>query len=188
VRGWELVALAVALAMDAFAVAVATGVSLRTVSGRQTFRLAYHFGLFQALMPILGWAAGRTFVGAIEAFDHWAAFGLLAFVGGHMLWEALRGEGQHAGSDPTRGLSLIILSLATSLDALAVGLSLSLLGISIWWPALVIGLVCTAITAAGLHLGRLAATAARLGRWAEALGGLVLLAIGLRILFQHGAF
>lgn len=187
-RGWELVALAVALAMDAFAVAVATGVSLRRVSGRQTFRLAYHFGLFQALMPILGWAAGRTFARAIEAVDHWAAFGLLAFVGGHMLWEALRCEGQRAKSDPTRGLSLIVLSLATSLDALAVGLSLSLLRISIWWPALVIGLVCTVITALGLHLGRLAATAARLGRWAEALGGLVLLAIGFRILVQHGVF
>jgi putative Mn2+ efflux pump MntP len=188
VRGWELVALAVALAMDAFAVAVATGVSLRTVSGRQTFRLAYHFGLFQALMPILGWAAGRSFAHTIEAFDHWAAFGLLAFVGGHMLWEALRGEGQNRRSDPTRGLSLLVLSLATSLDAMAVGLSLSLLGISIWWPALVIGVTCAAITAAGLHLGRLAATASRLGRWAEAFGGLVLLAIGFRILLQHGVF
>ncbi len=187
-RGWELVALAVALAMDAFAVALATGVGLRTVSGRQTFRLAYHFGLFQALMPIIGWAAGRTFARAIEAVDHWAAFGLLAVVGGHMLWEALRGEDGHAKSDPTRGLSLVLLSLATSMDALAVGLSLSLLGISIWWPALVIGVVCAAITAAGLHLGRLAAAASRLGRWAEALGGLVLLAIGIRILVQHGVF
>ena len=187
-RAWELAVIAVALAMDAFAVAVATGVTLKEVSPRQTFRLAYHFGLFQALMPILGWAAGRTFAEAIEAVDHWAAFGLLAFVGGHMLWEALRGEGGHAERDPTRGITLVILSLATSLDAMAVGLSLSFLGISIWWPAVVIGLVCAALTAAGLHLGRLAGAAARLGRWAEALGGAVLLAIGARILAQHGVF
>ncbi len=184
---WELVALAVSLAMDAFAVAVATGVGLRSVSRRQTFRLAYHFGLFQALMPVLGWGAGHTFAGAIQAFDHWAAFGLLAIVGGHMVLEAIgQGDGRPR-RDPTRGLTLVVLSLATSMDALAVGLSLALLNVSIWWPALIIGLVCAAFTAAGLHLGRLASAATRLGRWAELLGGLVLLGIGLKLLSQHGA-
>ena len=148
---WELLALAVALAMDAFAVAVATGATLREVSGRQTFRLAYHFGLFQALMPVLGWAAGRTFSKSIEAFDHWAAFGLLAFIGGKMIWESFRPEGTREGRDPTRGATLVLLSLATSMDALAVGLSLSLLGVSILWPACVIGAVCAAFTAGGLH-------------------------------------
>jgi len=186
--GWELVALAVALAMDAFAVAVATGAGLKAVSGRQTFRLAYHFGLFQALMPVLGWAAGHTFSKAIEAFDHWAAFGLLAIVGGHMIVEAIRGREDRPRRDPTRGMTLVLLSLATSMDALAVGLSLALLNVSIWWPSAVIGLVCAAFTAGGLHLGRMAAAATRLGRFAEVAGGLVLLAIGVRLLAQHGVF
>ena len=186
--GWELVALAVALAMDAFAVAVATGAGLKAVSGRQTFRLAYHFGLFQALMPVLGWAAGHTFSKAIEAFDHWAAFGLLAIVGGHMIVEAIRGRADRPRRDPTRGMTLVLLSLATSMDALAVGLSLALLNVSIWWPSAVIGLVCAAFTAGGLHLGRMAAAATRLGRFAEIAGGLVLLAIGVRLLAQHGVF
>ncbi len=186
--GWELVALAVALAMDAFAVAVAAGAGLKAVSGRQTFRLAYHFGLFQALMPVLGWAAGHTLSRAIEAFDHWAAFGLLAFVGGHMIVEAFRRSEDQPQRDPTRGMTLVLLSLATSMDALAVGLSLALLNVSIWWPSAVIGLVCAAFTAGGLHLGRMAAAATRLGRFAEVAGGLVLLAIGVRLLAQHGVF
>ncbi|OYV68701.1 MAG: hypothetical protein B7Z74_08190 [Deltaproteobacteria bacterium 21-66-5] len=186
--GWELLALAVALAMDAFAVAVATGATLRQVTGRQTFRLSYHFGFFQAVMPVLGWAAGRTFARSIETFDHWAAFGLLAFVGVHMIWDAARGVEEGEDRDPTRGARLVVLSLATSMDALAVGLSLSFLGVAILWPACVIGLVCAALTAGGLHLGRLAGAATRMGRLAGVLGGIVLLAIGVKILFQHGVF
>ena len=182
-----VLALAVGLAMDAFAVAVATGVTLKTVTGRQAFRLAFHFGLFQALMPVLGWAAGMTVARRLESVDHWVAFLLLAGVGGKMLWEAYRGGDDGSRPDPTRGLSLVMLSVATSLDALAVGLSLSLLNVSVWGSALVIGLVCAAFTVAGLKLGRLAASAVRLERAAEAVGGLVLLAIGARILFVHGA-
>lgn len=182
-----VLALAVGLAMDAFAVALATGVTLKVVTGRQVFRLAFHFGLFQALMPILGWAAGMTVARRLESVDHWVAFALLAGVGGKMLWEAARGEDASARRDPTKGLSLVMLSVATSLDALAVGLTLSLLRVSVWGPALVIGLVCAGFTVAGLRLGRMAASAVRLERAAEALGGLVLLAIGARILFVHGA-
>lgn len=183
-----LLALAVALAMDAFAVAVASGFSLGRVTGRHTFRLAFHFGLFQALMPVLGWWAGRTVASLLQRWDHWAAFGLLAFIGGRMVLGALAGGTEKRGGDPTRGLSLVILSVATSLDALAVGLSLSLLKVSILWPAAVIGGVCAVFTVAGLHLGCLAGSAVRLGRWAEGVGGGVLLAIGLRILADHGVF
>lgn len=182
-----LLGLAVALAMDAFAVAVATGIFLRTVSGRQTFRLAFHFGLFQSLMPILGWVAGRTVADLLARWDHWMAFGLLSVIGGRMIWEGWRGGGKEESRDPTRGISLVVLSLATSVDALAVGLSLSLLDVQILWPAAVIGVVCAAFTGAGLHLGRLVVGAARVGRWAEIAGGLVLLAIGIRILVAHGA-
>lgn len=184
----SLLAIAVALAMDAFAVAVAAGLTLDRVTPRRTFRLAFHFGLFQALMPILGWAAGLTVRSAIERWDHWVAFVLLAFVGGRMLWEAHRGgEGAGERRDPTRGWTLVLLSVATSIDALAVGLSLAVLRVSIWVPALVIGIVAVAFTAGGMHLGRWVGGLERMARIANVVGGLVLIAIGLRILWDHGA-
>lgn len=186
----ELLALAVALAMDAFAVAVATGVQLRCVSPRQTFRLSFHFGLFQALMPVAGWALGLTVRAHIEAWDHWLAFALLAFIGVRMAREALADDSGNADCkcDPTRGMTLLLLSVATSIDALAVGLSLALLGLSIWTPAVVIGVVCAGVTAGGLHLGRVLANASRLGHHAALAGGGVLIAIGVRILHDHGVF
>ncbi|MBW1878685.1 MAG: manganese efflux pump [Deltaproteobacteria bacterium] len=184
----EIIAIAVALAMDAFAVSVAAGLLLGHVTARQTFRLAWHFGLFQALMPILGWIGGLTVRPWIEHFDHWVAFALLAFVGGKMLLEAVRGDREPGERvDPTRGWSLVVLAVATSIDALAVGLSLAMVEVSIWFPALIIGLVAAAFTVAGLHLGRLVGSVERLERGSCALGGLVLIAIGLRILWEHGA-
>lgn len=181
--------IALALAVDAFAVALATGACLPRVTARQTFRLTWHFGLFQAGMNLVGWAAGLTFRNLIEAFDHWLAFALLLAVGAHMIREALGKHGdQCAPSDPTRGWSLVMLSVATSIDALAVGLSFALLQVSIWLPALVIGLVAALLTGLGLHLGRLVKSAARLGTATEVAGGLVLIAIGVNILHSHGVF
>jgi putative Mn2+ efflux pump MntP len=175
--------LAVALAMDAFAVALGVGINLSTLTGRHLFRLGFHFGLFQALMPIIGWLAGMSIQRWIQAYDHWIAFALLSFVGGKMLYEAFHGDETNEGKDPTRGLTLVILSLATSIDALAVGLSLGMLNISIWTPALVIGLVAGLLTVAGLLLGRRCGTA--WGKRVEILGGLILCAIGTKILLQH---
>ena len=110
-------ALAVALAMDAFAVSIAAGVSLRTVSARQTFRLAWHFGLFQAMMPVIGWSAGFTIRSRIEAYDHWIAFALLVFVAQGMLRSAFKGEPAEADAkDPTKGMTMVMLSVATSID------------------------------------------------------------------------
>ncbi len=184
-----LLVTAVALAMDAFAVALATGIHLGRVSLRQTFRLSWHFGLFQALMPIAGWTLGESVNLLIEDVDHWVAASLLAFVGGKMILEGIRSTAAGPGADdPTRGGSLIMLSVATSLDALAVGFSLSVLGISIWWPALVIGLVAASFTAGGLHLGRIAGLSSRVSRYASILGGTLLLGIGLAILHEHGVF
>ncbi|OGQ98736.1 MAG: hypothetical protein A2521_13020 [Deltaproteobacteria bacterium RIFOXYD12_FULL_57_12] len=181
--------IAFALAVDAFAVAVAAGVSLCTVSSRQLFRLAFHFGLFQAGMNIAGWAAGLTVRSLIEGVDHWLAFGLLALVAAKMLFDGVRGhEDGEERTDPTRGGALLMLSVATSIDSLAVGLSFSLLGISIWWPAAIIGLVAAALTAVGLRLGCVVGSASRIGARAEIGGGLVLLAIGVNILRQHGVF
>jgi len=180
--------IAVALAMDALAVALATGVSLKHVSFRQTFRLAWHFGLFQAMMPVIGWAGGLTVRSYIERYDHWIAFGLLALVGGNMLREAFeRDEQRRQRRDPTRGLTMVMLATATSIDALAVGLSLSMLNVSIWMPAAVIGVVALVFTAAGMHIGRMISSVPRFSNYAEACGGLVLFIIGFKILHDHGA-
>jgi len=180
-----LIGIAIGLAMDAFAVSIAAGLTLKTVDARQTFRLAWHFGLFQALMPIIGWLAGLSIEHWIAPVDHWIAFGLLAAIGGKMIYEALKDadDDEVRRGDPTKGWSLVLLSIATSIDALAVGLSLALLGVSIWWPAIVIGLVAGAFTVVGMQLGK--RFGALLGRRMEVIGGIVLIAIGVKILFEH---
>ena len=180
--------LSIALAMDAFAVSVASGICLRIVTLRQTLRLAWHFGLFQGVMPVLGWSLGYSIRSFMETWAHWVAFGLLLFIGGRMIKESLQSEEKKDRCDPTKGFNLIMLSVATSIDALAVGLSLSLLHVDIWYPALVIGVTCFLFTAAGLHLGRLFTRSARLSKCAELLGGVVLVLIGLNILRQADVF
>ena len=182
--------IALALAVDAFAVALAAGISLPWVGKRHTFRLAWHFGLFQAGMNIIGWGAGLSVRSLIERFDHWLAFVLLAIVGGRMIVEALglKDEGGVETKDPTRGRTLMLLSVATSIDSLAVGLSFAVLKISVWFPALVIGVVASLLTGIGLHLGRIVGSASRLGAKVEVAGGLVLIAIGIRLLHEHGVF
>jgi putative Mn2+ efflux pump MntP len=172
--------------MDAFAVAIATGIILGKVSGRQTFRLAFHFGLFQFLMPVIGYLAGMTVEGYIKGYDHWLAFVLLGYIGGKMVHEGIRGEMEEGsgGKDPTKGISLIVLSVATSIDALAVGISLGVLHSErIIYPGIVIGIVACTFTAAGLHLGKRLGTV--FGKRMEVVGGLVLVAIGVKILFDH---
>jgi len=185
-----LLVIAVALAMDALAVSLAAGICLRRARAAQTLRMAAAFGFFQALMPILGWLLGLSFRSCIESFDHWVAFGLLALVGGRMILGGVKGRsasGQRPPRDPTRGLQLITLSVATSIDALAVGLSLAVLDEPIWLPALVIGAVCFAITAAGVLVGGMIGRVSVIGRYAEILGGLILVGIGIGILHEHQA-
>jgi len=175
---WEIILVAVSLGADAFAVALAIGTS--EPSPRRAFRLSFHFGLFQFLMPIIGSATARRLVAVIGAYDHWVAFGLLAAIGGKMLWEAFRPSEPTVRTDPSRGWSLVALSLATSLDALGVGFSLGVLGQAVFWPAVVVGAVAAAMTLVGLALGR--ALSRKFGRAAEAFGGAVLVAIGVRLL------
>lgn len=180
--------IAFALAMDAFAVSIAAGVALKTVTRRQTIRLAWHFGLFQFAMPVIGWGAGSTVRSLIESYDHWIAFILLLLVGGNMLREAFHShKAEPDKKDPTKGLSLVLLSIATSIDALAVGLSFSLLNISIWFPALIIGLIAALCTGAGIHIGKRIGASSHVGNYADMTGGLVLIAIGFKILYDHGA-
>ena len=179
-----LLGIAAGLAMDAFAVSIGIGLGTRRVDARTTVRLAWHFGLFQFLMPILGWLAGLSVERWISGVDHSIAFGLLAAIGGKMIYEALYGdEEKRAEKDPTRGASLVVLSVATSIDALAVGLSLALLGAQIWYPAVIIGVVAFAFTAVGLHVGR--RFGSLLGKRMEIVGGLILIGIGVRILVDH---
>ena len=169
--------------MDALAVAIAAGMMLPRVTRRHVFRLAFHFGLFQFLMPIIGWLAGRTIAGHISNYDHWIVFGMLTFIGGKMIWEAWKHDEADEREDPTRGWKLVMLSIATSLDALAVGLSLAFLRVPIWGPSIVIGLVAGMLTMLGIRFG--SQIGARFGRWAEVVGGLVLIGIAIRVLALH---
>ena len=179
-----LIGIALGLAMDAFSVAIGVSIALGGTSRRQTFRLAWHFGLFQGLMPILGWAAGTSVRPWIEGWDHWLAFVLLAVVGGRMIFESLRADnGEPARTDPTRGWSLVVLSIATSIDALAVGLSFAALGVKVWIPSAIIGLTAGVMTLLGTLGGR--ALGARFGLRMAVVGGFVLIAIGVWILLEH---
>ncbi len=169
--------------MDAFAVSLAVGLSLAKVTPRHAFRMAFHFGLFQFLMPILGWLVGRDAAALVDRVDHWIVFGLLGYVGGKMVREASKGQRFDPALDPTRGLSLVTLSVATSLDAFAVGLSMALIGISVWLPSVLIGLVACVLSAIGIVFGGRIGPC--WGPWAERLGGCILIAIGLKILISH---
>lgn len=176
--------IAVGLSMDCLAVAVAGSISMPGVSPRQILRVAFAFGLFQFGMLVGGWYAGQTVVEIVEAYDHWIAFALLLLVGAHMLWEAIRGEeANRERTDITRGIPLLTLSIATSIDSLGVGLSLAFVESRVWLAALIVGSVCFLITATGFYTGR--RVGSWLGRWADVLGGLVLIGIGVRILLTH---
>ena len=124
--------LAASLAADAFAVAISMGLSARKASFRDAVRVGLFFGGFQALMPLIGFIAGRSVADYIQAFDHWIAFGLLVLIGGKMLWDIWHGDEDEEASDPTRTLTLLIMAIATSIDALAVGISFALLEVNIW--------------------------------------------------------
>lgn len=177
-----IIGTASALAMDAFAVAAVVAAGLKRLTFRHIFRLSWHFGFFQAAMPVLGWFGGTAFSSFMASFAHGLASGLLFFIGLRMIWESRRSGDRVKAHDPTRGWSLVGLSLATSMDALAVGLSIGLLRESIWVPSVVIGVMTLGITGMGAGIGR---TAGRfLGPWAERVGGMVLILIGIRILMK----
>lgn len=177
-----LVLIAIALGIDAFAVSLSAGAYLVRADTRQTFRLAFHFGLFQFLMPIIGWLAGAELADIIREVDHWVAFGLLALIGGKMIKESLQ-ETERLKKDVTRGWSLVALSVATSIDALAVGFSLSLIGTRIILPAVLIGIVASLMSIVGVRLGE--RVSGMFGRRVEFVGGVVLVLIGIRIVIEH---
>jgi putative Mn2+ efflux pump MntP len=179
----SILLIAVGLSADCFAVALGVSTQITRRFPYQVFRVSLSFGLFQALMAILGWFAGTTIVEFIESFDHWVAFVLLAIVGSRMLWESFHSRSGEKKTDITKWLILLILSIATSIDALAVGLSLAFLNVNIMLASFTIGLVSMIVTAIGFGSGRMASQL--IGKRAEAIGGIILLAIGLRILLSH---
>ncbi|NLT27576.1 MAG: manganese efflux pump [Dehalococcoidales bacterium] len=175
--------IALGLSADCFAVAFSGCIAMKSVSRKQIIVASLSFGIFQALMPVLGWLAGQTIVDSIADYDHWVAFPLLAFIGGKMVWESFRKQDENCKTDITKPGSLLTLSIATSIDALAVGLTFAFLKVNIALAAGVIGITAFLITILGFLLGKKAGKV--LGKRAELIGGLILIAIGLRILISH---
>jgi putative Mn2+ efflux pump MntP len=179
----EILFIALSMAMDAFAVCLGVGANRQSEGFRPTFRLSFHFGLFQFILPVVGWFAGMTVAGYIKTVDHWVAFALLAFVGGRMIRAGFDPEEQTSRNDPSRGWTMVMLSLAVSIDALAIGLSLALVNVQIWYPAVVIGIVTGLVSLLGLRLGN--GLGKKFGKRMEVIGGIVLVVIGVRILISH---
>jgi len=186
----EILLLAFALAMDAFAVSIGAGICVPGMRLFYALRASFAFGLFQFGMPLVGWLLGGAFRSYIQGIDHWIAFGLLAFVGARMVIESFAVKENGSCSDEGRKKAdvrklgtLLVLSVATSVDAMAVGLSYSVVGTPILLPAAAIGAITFLLCAVGVEFGK--RIGARFERWAELAGGLVLIAIGTRILIEH---
>lgn len=193
--------IALSLSLDALAVSVGSGMSASKLRFFHIFRAAFAFGLFQFLMPVIGWYLGNSFRSYIEGFDHWIAFGLLVLIGAKMVIEskgekevsdpvpendaaAVKPENNSAGKfDVTNLWTLLVLAVATSIDALAIGLSYSLLNQTIWLPAMIIGITTLIICLLGFEFGK--RIGALFEKWAQIIGGIVLILIGIKILLEH---
>ena len=178
-----IVFIAFGLAMDAFAVSVASGFTIKTLRVGHALRIALFFAVFQAVMPAIGWLAGLSLRNLISEFDHWVAFILLAAIGGKMIYESFKLESDKKQIDPLRLNVLLTLSIATSIDALAVGVTFAFLKVAIVWPVAVIGLITFGTSFVGVFIGD------KFGHIFESkiefIGGLILIAIGLKILLEH---
>ncbi|MBN1633566.1 MAG: manganese efflux pump [Ignavibacteria bacterium] len=182
----EIVIIAFGLAMDAFTVSLISGTNSNTRGFRPAFRLSFHFGLFQFMMPVIGWYAGIQVVSYIEDFDHWIALILLSYVGIKMIISGLDSAEKFNKNDLSKGKSLVLMSVATSIDALAVGLSLALLKVNIWYPAVIIGVVTGMLSLIGVRIGN--RVGVKFGKSMEVIGGVILILIGIKIVFEHLGF
>lgn len=187
---WELLLIGVGLSMDAFAVAVCQGLCMPRLNLRFAVVIALFFGGFQALMPFAGWLLGAQFAGYIQQFDHWIAFLLLALIGGKMLWESMFGE-EEEETACTAGVvldyrQLFLMAVATSIDALAVGVTFAFFDVQILPAITIIGCTTFCISLAGVVIG--AFFGGRLHRWAEMAGGGILVLLGVKILLEHLGF
>ncbi len=180
----QAVMLGIGLAMDAFSVSVSDGILLKKPHLCQALKISLFFAFFQFLMPVLGFLAGTTFASIIERFDHWVAFLLLAIIGGKMLYEAFLNEDEEQKSDnPLAFKTLIILAIATSIDALAVGVTFATVATPVLISSIIIGVVTFFISGAGVYLGSRCGDI--FGNKAEIAGGVILILIGLKILIEH---
>lgn len=175
--------LALGLAADAFAVSLSSGLTIKHMKINKALKIALFFGGFQALMPLIGWFAGLTLQGSISSIDHWVAFGLLSFIGGKMIYEALQDDVEDKKFNPLDTYTLITLSVATSLDALAVGFGFAVLKTSIAAPITTIGFITFFLSFAGVFIGHKCGAFCQ--KQVEILGGLVLIGIGSKILIEH---
>ncbi len=179
---YSLLFIAIGLSMDAFAVSITSGITIQRIQLKHVLRIALFFGVFQGVMPLLGWVAGNRFQDSLSSVDHWVAFGLLTFIGSKMIYESRKLEVDSC-RDPCNTTVLFTLAIATSIDAFGVGLSLSILSVSILFPALVIGIVTFCISVIGIYIGD---TVGHLfEKKIEIIGGLILILIGVKILHEH---
>ncbi len=181
-----IIVIAVGLAMDAFVVSIVSGSAYKQLHVKHALRMALFFGAFQAFMPLIGSLAGLSFKDYITDYDHWVAFALLVAVGGKMIYESFKIKSGEDNPDPSNVFVLLVLSIATSIDALAIGITLSLIISSIALAVITIGLITFALSYAGILIGK------KYGHFfenrIEALGGLVLIGIGIKILCEHLLF
>jgi putative Mn2+ efflux pump MntP len=182
----SLILIAVGLAMDSFAVSITMGIVLKRIQLRAMGKISLLFAFFQGLMPVLGWLIGQAFEQYIKAYDHWVAFGLLLLIGGRMVYEALSDSSQTPCLNPHCNKTIATLAVATSIDALAVGISFSMLDIEIIMPAFLIGIITFAFAFMGLTIG--IKLGSRFSTKVELIGGLILIGIGLKILLEHTVF
>jgi putative Mn2+ efflux pump MntP len=180
---FTVIVVAVGLAIDAFAVSIISGSAYKQLHVKHVVRMALFFGGFQAVMPLIGFMAGLSVKHYIEFCDHWIAFGLLSAVGGKMIYEAFKMKSIDEKFDPSNIFVLLMLSVATSIDALAIGITLSLITSSIILAVIIIGLITFVLSYLGVYIGK------RFGHFfenkIEAIGGLVLIGLGLKILIEH---
>jgi len=178
----SILAVAIALAMDAFSVSITAGIIIENPDFSHYFRLAFHFGLFQFMMPVVGYLAGMYMESYIRDYDHWLAFILLVLIGLKMIKDSFN-DSDIKREDPSKGGTLLLLSIATSIDAMAVGLTLGVLNRPILFPSIVIGLVCSIFSIIGITIGKKVGDI--IGKRAEITGGIMLILIGTKILVEH---
>lgn len=181
---FDMLLIGVGLSMDAFAASVCKGLQQARINWKQAFVTALFFGAFQAVMPIIGWFLGSSFARLIEPFDHWVAFVLLALVGCKMLWDAFHDDECESCKDDTFSIrELIMLSIATSIDALVIGVSFAMTGINIWLAVVVIGITTFVLSLFGFVIGN--RFGARYEKAATILGGAALIVLGIKVVVEH---
>ena len=179
----SLILIAFGLSFDTFAVSVSTGIKITYLKFKQALKIALTFGFFQALMPLIGWFLGVQIESYISNYDHWIAFGLLAILGLRMIYESFSKEENNTSANPLNPVILIGMAIATSIDALVVGVSFAFMNMNIYLSVAIIGLVTFLVSMVGMLFGK--KVGGKLGKRMEIVGGIILIIIGLKMLFSH---